>query len=590
MNGTRASVTPVIVGIVLVVLGALIMIVRLVDIDLGWEWLKFVLPVLLLAWGVFKLIRHYFVNVSVLVDRPGKSGLLGGLFWIGVGGVWLLHLLGVLDFWDFFGLYWPVLLVLFGLGKIVDYYRSQGRLQVRFGEIFGVLAIVLIGSLVAVGADAQWHLMPSIDLPTGRVAIDDWFDQSYSFLEEQELDAEGVQSVAVDNLYGDIVVTGSESSRVRVELTKAVLASDEAEAKAVADEVRLTVANQEGILRIGTNRKDVGQKKKLFKSHLKLWVPPAVALRLENQYGDVRVSGATGGCVIRNSYGDVVAENLSGGVDVENKYRQVVLRHVEGEVRVSNDRGPIRAEDGAGALGLTTAYDGITVRRHQGPVTAKTRFGSVTVDKVNGAVELDAPGSEISARDVDGILDLKASHKNVRVTRARKAVMLETSNNRATLERIGGLATIRAAYADVRASDLEGGLKLDGKGTRVTVEDLVGGFEVSTSTRPVRITRFAGGGSVQNEFSEVELRTDRPLAEPVTVSNKNADITVLLPEGSPVMLSAQAPGGSIDSQLEGAKTSEEITVFEAEVGQGGPRLRLQTTYGDIRIRRSARSR
>ncbi len=587
MSQPRNSPATLIVGSILVVVGTLFLVTRLVDFDFGWAWLRFALPILLLTWGLSKLIRHFLLDVGTLADRPGKAGLLSGLFWTGVGAVWLLDLLGVIPGMEFFGLYWPVLLILFGLGKIADYYRSRGRLQLRVGEVFGVIFLVLAGLGAGQVAKAQFPLISLPSLSGDHVSIDDWFSHKYSWKEEDAVDAEGLQQIEVSNLYGDVVVDGHTSKQVEVELAKEVLASDENEAKAVADQVQLTLERVEGVLKIGTNRKDVSQNRKLFKSHMHIRLPANLPLIVNNRYGDVRVNAVEAACEIKNAYGDVRVEEVTGPVRVSNQYRRITLRGVEGTVEVTNDRGAIHTEDGVGDIELATAYDSIVVRRQQGNVRLKNRFGSVSLNSVTGFAEVDSPGSEVTLSEIDGAITLSASHKPVTISSAGKGVEMQTSSNRVTLTQIAGLVKIQATYSDIRAEELEAGLQVESKGTRVSVQDLEGGFDISTSTRPVRLENFAGGGRVQNEYGEIEVISDRALDADITLSTKNAPITLVIPENTAARISAQAPGGRIQSEFtRQAEAGQELSVLDTQLAQGGPKVRLQTNYAPIFIRKS----
>ena len=144
MNGNR-SLTPLVVGLILVVLGGLFLAANLWDWSFNWwRLLEFALPVLLAFWGLTKLVRHFSWDAARLDGQPSKGGLLGGLFWLGVGAVWLLDLVGAVQGLSFFGLFWPGLLVLFGLGKILDYYRLGGQSQFRAGEVVGLLFVILV--------------------------------------------------------------------------------------------------------------------------------------------------------------------------------------------------------------------------------------------------------------------------------------------------------------------------------------------------------------------------------------------------------------------------------------------------------------
>ena len=160
------SLAPLIIGLVLLILGVVFLAANLQKIDLesffdlyGISVWKFAITALILLVGLSKLYRHFFWEEAELLKRPGRSSLLGGIFWTSLGVISLLDLLGYLHGLAFFGRYWPLILILFGLGKIVDFYRLQGRLRFRPGEIVGLIFIIFLGLASAKAAEVPWHCL-----------------------------------------------------------------------------------------------------------------------------------------------------------------------------------------------------------------------------------------------------------------------------------------------------------------------------------------------------------------------------------------------------------------------------------------------
>ncbi len=60
-----------------------------------------------------------------------RPSLLGGLLWTGLGALFLLRNFGIgPDIWSLAARYWPILLILLGLGKVIDYYRQKEGVSV----------------------------------------------------------------------------------------------------------------------------------------------------------------------------------------------------------------------------------------------------------------------------------------------------------------------------------------------------------------------------------------------------------------------------------------------------------------------------
>ena len=156
----RKNLTPLVGGLLLVAAGLFLFTARFYDFDIRWfEVLRLALPALFLYIGLSKLIRHFAWNSEQLQNSPSRASLLGGLFWTSVGLLVLLDMLGALSFFDVFALYWPLLLVLFGLGKVIDFYRLKGRMQFRGGEIVGLILLVFLGLFCTAAREAHWPLI-----------------------------------------------------------------------------------------------------------------------------------------------------------------------------------------------------------------------------------------------------------------------------------------------------------------------------------------------------------------------------------------------------------------------------------------------
>ena len=246
-------------GVVLILLGGLMLAVNLEMVELRWVTLRFIFPLLFLLAGIGKLLRHFTWSEEELARRPGKTSLLGGVFWTFLGVVLAADLLGAVETLSFLGSFWPLILIAFGLGKILDFYRFAGRFQVRPSEIFGLIFILCFGLVCRVLDNAHMVLASESlglgDLFPFAVEID---DTRHRFESTVTVPVQGAQAIVVNNLYGDVQVEPGPDDSIEVRLTKVVLRPNADEATALSDRVRLDAAPQEGQLVIGTNRQETG--------------------------------------------------------------------------------------------------------------------------------------------------------------------------------------------------------------------------------------------------------------------------------------------------------------------------------------------
>ena len=576
---------PLVMGLAMVGLGSLFLSSNFFDFNIRWlDWLRFVVPVLLICWGSFKLIRHFLWDPSDS-GAKGRPGLLSGLFWTGLGVAIFLDLLKQAEFLEFVGLYWPIVMVLFGIGKIIDYYRLQGRMQFRAIELVGIIFIGLLGVLMSQAAKAHFG---EINLPWDVMSIGERSTRHTETVEES-VSARGLQRVEISNIYGDVTVESGPAESVEIRLSKEFRAKTEDREKALErnKRVKITTQSQDGLLRIGTNRARVGRSGARFKSHLYVTVPREFQVNVRNKYGRVKVERINGRCDVTNRLGSVSLNEIVGDVVVINERGATTLRHIQGLVKVENQRGSVRVEEVTGAVEAGTTFKTLTVRKLKGRLLAINEFGKVRVSDIQGNVTINAPGSEVSATGVNEDLKIQNSNQSVSVRNSRSLELETQSPGRVEIRGLTGPINISAQQALIDGRDLSAQVTVLAKASRVRLSRLQGPFKVATSLRSVKIEDFLQGGEIQNEFGEVSLTTGSGLRGAITVSNKNGAISLALPAETAFRLSALALGGSVKSDF--GETSEtegdQGHSLETSVGQGGPLIRLQTTNSQIRIRR-----
>ncbi len=582
----KQSFAPLILGLILVVLGTVFLMHNLGVLQFDWLLgLRLVIPTLFLVWGLSRLIGHFTWTARQLTEYPSRSGLLSGMFLTCLGVTWHLHILRVLHFSDFVGLYWPLLLVLFGLGKVVDFYRLQGRLQFRVTEALGVLFFIFFGLACGLIADAHFPLLEMPFSIDDDYSVADFAGRKYSWSSREVFGASDVEELEVVNIYGDVKIEPGDRAEIEVDLTKEIRAEDEGEAHELAEQVKITFTKEGSRLRIGTNRREVGARKARFSTHFSVAAPRNVRLKVRNGYGNVRVAEFENSCTVESSYGEVHVEGITGDVRVKNRYRPTRLRDIRGGVQVSSRRGRVELEHISANVEVVTDHETISAQRIGGNLVARNRFGEIRVASVAGRVQIDGPGSRIRLSDVEKSVVIKNSHKSVTVENVGGGLEMESSYSAPVrLEGIKGAVHLEAAHTEIHGSELAAGLTLRGVSASVDVREIVGSFDIATSLRQVKIEGFDGQGRIHNEFGDITVTALKAPTQDLVVVNKSADIVLAVPASSNLSLSAEALGGSISSDF-GRSAQPGSTVLRTLVGRGGPEVRLQTTHASIRIRK-----
>jgi DUF4097 and DUF4098 domain-containing protein YvlB len=575
-------------GLVLVVLG-----IFFLAVNLGWvrvDWLtagRLLLPSLFLLFGLYRLVGHFGTRPDPSSPVAFRSQLLSGLFWTTLGTVLMLHVLDYLDAVQTIGTYWPALFILFGLGKIVDYYRLQGKVGLRATEIFGLIFVLFFGITCRAFAESHWPLVRDWLRDEMRVTLPkDRRSTGFSFREETELPRGSAREIAVENLYGDVRVGGERRPSIKVELEKKVELPEEASADALARRLRIVSELQGDRRLIGTNRSELGEEGKRIATHFTLLSPSDLAINVGNAFGRTICQGIEAPVSVRSSYGKVELERIGGPVEAVSTYESVVAKGLGGPSKLETERALLMAEDVTGNLAAATTYARLEAKRISGDLTARNHFGEVLVQQVEGDAHVEAPGSRVHLADVGGSVEINQSYRPVRLRRIEGSVKLASSYADVELEDIAGATEIQVKHGKVRLRHVEGGLKIQGAVSELILEGVTGPLEVVSSLRSVEVNGCHGPLQIENEYGSVTIDCPEIPQETIRVTNRNGSIHLRLPQSAGFTLAAQVEGGEIVSDFGPAPrlSPEGVAYLRADVGAvQGPLVELQTTHSRIRI-------
>jgi DUF4097 and DUF4098 domain-containing protein YvlB len=529
--------------------------------------------------------------MSAQIRRPS---LLGSLLWIGLGALFLANNIGFgIDFWSLLGRYWPVLLILLGVGKLIDYYRQKETVFVSVGEVLGILLLLLIGTAITHLSEIHMgQVFRDIPIQIGGTSVrpGQWLGTSSSYEAEATYPLGQVSSIRIENSYGLISVAPGSDGEVRVRLKKVVYENNESQAKRIADEILLKGAPEPQAAGAGTvfvlrtNRDDLNSKDYRFNTDLEVFVPRQSQLKVSDRFGEVRVSGLEGkldvstthnplqiqDCrgefTVSNRYGETHLANLSGNVKIEAQGK-VALKNIKGDVNVRNQYSPVEAVDIDGAL------------------TISNTEGDIRIQRVSRAAVIDAPGSQVRAEGLKGSLKLTASHGEVEISDVASDVSIESSYAKLDLKGIQGNVDIKSSSDSLNAEGVRGHLKVQGKGSSVRAGTVAGPVEIQTTLKDVILNNFSGACKVTNEHADVSLSTNTLGKGEVTVRNRNGNVDLFLPAGASMEMDAAARNGEIQSEYAGLQPSgNQNGVLKAKLGAGDTKIVVETDYGDINFR------
>lgn len=413
-----------------------------------------------------------------------------------------------------------------------------------------LILILAFGGIV----ETAWHVRENHFAfgPEGfRVLGGRFYGPSFTFEESAErvVEADPALEIEVRNSFGGVRIVPGPGPEVQVKLRKVVFQPTEKKARAFADRLELRLKEEDGRLRVGTNRDEVGRRENVgFETHLELLVPPDAGAWIRNDHGRVEASGIAWADV-RNSFDDIRVERIAGPVKIDSRQGAVEATDLGAELTLKSRHGDVEVVDIAGPLDLDVQHGRLTARR-TAEVDAKVGYGHVVVEQVQGDVRVEARHAGARIADVSGAVEVQTSYDGIR------------------LGRIGG---------DVTASTREGG---------VTAQTLGGDVHVRARGDDVSIDGFRGPVDVEDEGGDVLLVAATPITKAVTVSARRGGVRLEVPPGSRFELEAESRRGDLLLDLPGLDLSGSDAGAAGRatgtLGGGGARVKL-TADDDITL-------
>lgn len=452
----------------------------------------------------------------------------------------------------------------------------------RAGKLLALLLVLACGGLIEVA----YRLRQELDLTaTGwRVLGGRFQGRSHTFTSESRIEVPAGLRLEVANAFGEVRVARGEPGAVAVELRKVVYASDEQRARTLAEGVELESELDGARLRVGTSREAFVRREPGvgLETHLTLRAPEGTVVHVRNQHGNVAVADAA-------------------AADVEGSYDGVRVERVAGDVRLRNRHGAAYVADVGAALDLESQYGKVelvgiggdaTLAVRHGDVKARgTRalqlelaYGDLVAEQVGGALLVSAQHAGVVARDVTGDARVVTSYRGIELARVGGEAHARTQHGAVRLEGVAGAASASTSYADVSLEDVAGPVAVEVEHGGASARGLRQGGRLDASGDGVTLADCTGALELRSQRGGIRFVAAAPLTSALTATAVHGDVTLeLLPAGA-FALEASSRRGRVTVALPGFEaTHSEPSHVSGRLGSGGPPVRLDAEYGDVRV-------
>ncbi len=355
-----------------------------------------------------------------------SSGLFSGLVLISAGVILLFTLYGHLDLGHFFGHWWPLIIIFWGVVKL--YERTVGP---RLGGTAGGVGITGGEVLLVVGMLALLGIVAGVQYGKQKIGEGIMGDVGDSFSYDIEVPQKAVPAnavVVVHNGRGDINVRSSDDAVIRVSGKTGVRAWDESEADRIGKPVSAEIVKNGDTYEVRPSGYDTSDSR--ISVDLEVSVPKKSALTVKTDKGDVTISDMATDVSVADQNGDVEIRNTTGDVSIEMHKGDVKVNDTKGNVKVSGRGGEIDVVNASGSLTVDGDF-----------------YGPVRADKVTLGVRLISAKADLTLSALAG--HMEAASGNLDIVDVPGNLSLRTRDNEISIENPGGKVSVENRNAAI---------------------------------------------------------------------------------------------------------------------------------------------
>lgn len=423
--------------------------------------------------------------VPPLPPRRHRS-FAGPFVLIVLGIICLLATTGYLSrarMWHLFANYWPVLLILWGVIKVVEHQRARSENRpapgIGAGGIFLAVMIVVFGLIANQLDRVNWSgLRDQIDM--NDPDFDNIFGESYNFNDHIEQDFPAGASLKVIDNHGAVSVHASDDNKITVVVRKRVGADSQGDADKYNDQTKPTITTIGGLVTLDAKVEGAGNHQ--IETDLDISLPRKAPVSIVSRRGDVNVVGRDGSIDIAAQHSDTSVEDVNGNVKVSQEKGSVKIEQITGDVHVDGRVNEVSVADVKGGTQLDGEFqESVKLARIAKTVTFKSSRTDMELSRLDGSLDLDS--DELHAEDIAGPLHLNTRSKNLQLEGVSGDVRVQDDNGsvEVTMNKLGNV------QIDNRNGDIQ--LSLPDKA----------GFRLDAHTRD---------GEIQSDFPELSVNND----------------------------------------------------------------------------------
>jgi hypothetical protein len=422
-----------------------------------------------------------------LPPRRYRRSFSGPLVLIILGVIFLLgnlHMLAWSRIGTLFAHYWPLLLILWGVLKLIEHQQAQRdglpSRGIGAGGVFLVILIVACGLAATQAERFNWkQIGDSININ------DDDFNNIFgeTFNYDNNLEHEltpAITNLRINNDHGAVRVSVADDNKINVVVRKRVGAENRSDADKYNGQSmpQLTIAGNAIVL----DAKTQAAGDHPIQSDLDITLPRKIAVQITSRRGDVSVTGRDGEIDINSQHGDVSVEDVNGNVKLNIEKGSAKIEQIVGDVHIDGRLNEVSVTDVKGSAQLDGEFqESVKLARISKNVGFKSSRTDMDFSRIDGELDLDS--DDLHADQLTGPVHLTTRSKQISLTDVSGDLRLQDDN--------GGVEVSMRSLGNVQIDNRNGDVQL-------SVPDRAG----------FRLDAHAHDGEIQSDFGELKVENN----------------------------------------------------------------------------------
>ena len=313
-----------------------------------------------------------------------------------------------------FAHYWPLLLIIWGVIRLIEHQQAkQAGLPARgigVGGAFLVICVIISG-LIATGiARVNWGEVRD-QFQFDDSDMDQFFSgPTFDYSDELNQAIPKGSTLHIDNDRGTIRVNVGDGDAIRVSVRKRIRAEKQQDADNTNSRTKpqLVVVERSVTLNAGTQ----GAGNKTVSTDMDVYVPRETNVVVVSKKGDVSLTGLSGSAEINHHGGEVDVTDHTGNVVLTVERSAARVQHLKGDFTIQGHAKDVTIEDVDGAARLNGEFYESVRLVH---VTRTVAFHSSRTDmefsRLDGRLDLDS--KDLRADSLAGPMRLITRSKDI---------------------------------------------------------------------------------------------------------------------------------------------------------------------------------